>query len=378
MSIGVLTNYRGLHALFSFDVYCNNKSMDKPISINITAGTVLKVILLLAGAWLIYTLFDLVLVIITAIVIASAIEPAARWFTERKVPRVVAVLIVYLTFIAVIFSLFYFFVPVFLTEVAVLAASLSAYMDAFTRVPGDYVSILGTAQNTGLPIADLVSATRTMVTEFSSNAFSAASSVFGGVLSSILILVFSFYFAMQERGIEEFLSIVTPAKHEQYVVGLWRRSQRKIGLWMQGQLLLGVVVGVLVFLLLTIIGIKHALILAIIAGVFEIIPVFGPILSAIPAVAIAFSDGGLGLGLLVVMFYVIIQQFENHLIYPLVVTKVVGVPPLLVILALIVGAKTFGFLGILLAVPVAAVLQEFIGDIDQRQRRVAPQPAEST
>ena len=289
----------------------------------------------------------------------------------------VAVLIVYLTFIAVIFSLFYFFVPVFLVEVAVLAASLSTYMDAFTRVPGDYVSILGTAQNTGLPIADLVSATRTMVTEFSSNAFSAASSVFGGVASSILILVFSFYFAMQERGIEEFLSIVTPAKHEQYVVGLWRRSQRKIGLWMQGQLLLGVVVGVLVFLLLTIIGIKHALILAIIAGVFEIIPVFGPILSAIPAVAIAFSDGGLGLGLLVVMFYVIIQQFENHLIYPLVVTKVVGVPPLLVILALIVGAKTFGFLGILLAVPVAAVLQEFIGDIDQRQRRVAPQPIES-
>lgn len=347
----------------------------KVLSVNITTGTILKTILVLAGAWLLYTLSDVVLVIVTAIVIASAIEPAAHWFTQRKVPRVVAVLIVYLAFIAVIFGLFYFFVPVFLSEVATLVASLSASMDAFTRGPGEYVPILGAAEQTGIPIADLVEGTRAMVTEFSSNAFSAASSVFGGVMSMILILVFSFYFAMQERGIEEFLAIVTPAKHEQYVIGLWRRSQRKIGLWMQGQLLLGVVVGVLVFLLLTIIGIKHALVLAVIAGVFEIIPVFGPTLSAIPAVAIAFSDGGVGLGLLVVMFYVIIQQFENHLIYPLVVTKVVGVPPLLVVLALIVGAKLAGFLGILLAVPIAAVLQEFVTDLDHR-RAPHPKPAE--
>lgn len=342
--------------------------MDRPLSITISTGTILKTILALAAAWLVYTLFDLVLVIITAIVIASAIEPAARWFTRHSVPRVVAVLIVYLAFISVIFSIFYFFVPVFLSEVGTLIASLSLYMDAFTRGPGEYMSILGTAEETGLPISELVESSRTMMANFSSNAFSAASTVFGGVMSLVLILVFSFYFAMQERGIEEFLSIVTPAKHEQYVVGLWRRSQRKIGLWMQGQLLLGVVVGVLVFLLLTVIGIKHALVLAVIAGVFEIIPVFGPMLSALPAVAIAFSDGGLGLGLLVIIFYVIIQQFENHLIYPLVVTKVVGVPPLLVVLALIVGAKLAGFLGILLAVPLAAVLQEFVSDLDHRRK----------
>jgi len=96
---------------------------------------------------------------------------------------------------------------------------------------------------------------------------------------------------------------------------------------------------------------------------------FGPILAAIPAVSIAFIDGGTSLGFMVVGLYVIIQQFENHLIYPLVVKKVVGVPPLMVILALLVGAKLAGFLGIIIAVPLAAVLMEFVNDWEKNKRR---------
>ena len=132
---------------------------------------------------------------------------------------------------------------------------------------------------------------------------------------------------------------------------------------MQGQLLLAVIVGVLVFLGLTILGVKNALLLAVIAALFEIIPVFGPILAAVPAVALALLDGGLTLGLLVIALYVIVQQFESHLIHPLVVTRVVGVPPLLVILSIIVGAQLAGFLGILLSVPIAATIQELVKDV---------------
>jgi predicted PurR-regulated permease PerM len=116
-------------------------------------------------------------------------------------------------------------------------------------------------------------------------------------------------------------------------------------------------------------GVPYALVLAVLAGLFEIIPVFGPTLSAIPAVAVALVDGGLALGLGVVVIYVIIQQFENHLIYPLVVTKVVGVPPILVIIALIVGWQLAGFLGILLSIPFAAAAQELLGDIQKRRLR---------
>jgi len=182
---------------------------------------------------------------------------------------------------------------------------------------------------------------------------------------------YSFYFAINEKGIEEFLRILTPKEKEEYIVGLWKRSQAKIGLWMQGQLLLGVLIGVLVYLVLAVLGVPYALPLGVIAGLFELIPVFGPILSAVPGIALAFTTGGFTLALMVLGAYVIIQQLENNLIYPLVVTKVVGVPPVLVILALLIGAKLAGILGILLSVPLAAVLQEVFDDWGKFKKGVA-------
>jgi predicted PurR-regulated permease PerM len=196
------------------------------------------------------------------------------------------------------------------------------------------------------------------------NAFSAVTHVFGGVFSFIIIIVFSFYFAVLETGVDDFIRIIVPKKRQHYVLGLWKRSQHKIGLWMQGQLLLGFLMGVFVYLSLTILQVPHALVLAVIAAVFEIIPVFGPTLAAVPAVIIAFVSGGPLFGLVIAGVYILLQQFENHLIYPLVVTRVVGVPPLLVILALIIGGKLAGFLGIILAVPLAATLQELARDIE--------------
>lgn len=341
---------------------------DRNVSITITTGTIFRALLFVAGVWLLFKLTELVLIVLTAIVIASAIEPAAKWFMRHRVPRVIAVLIVYLLFFSVFFGFFYFFVPPVLAETANLITTLPTYLESLNisePIPGATLSVPGSTSE--LSLAGLVEGVRGFLTNISANTFSAASVVFGGVLSFILIVVFSFYFAVQERGIDDFLRVVTPVKHQRYVIDLWKRSQEKIGRWMQGQLLLGLIVGVLVYLGLTILGVPYALVLAVLAGLFEIIPVFGPILSAVPAVIVAFGTGGLSLALLVVALYVIIQQFENHLIYPLVVTKVVGVPPLLVILALIIGAQLAGFLGIILSVPFAAAIQEVIRDLEKRR-----------
>ena len=111
--------------------------------------------------------------------------------------------------------------------------------------------------------------------------------------------------------------------------------------------------------------------MALLAAAFEIIPIFGPILAAIPATIIGLIDGGVTMGLLVVGLYVLIQQFENHLIYPLVVRKVVGIPPIIVILAVIVGFKLAGVLGVILSVPIAAVLVELLDDVQRDKQRAA-------
>ena len=345
---------------------------NRPITFSITTGTIVKTVLILIGAWLIFTLRGLVLDVLTAIVIASAIEPGVARLRRNKVPRIAAVIIIYLLIFLVLFGIFYFFLPSLFEELAAFIAALPSYLNTFSSggAFGQYTQILGITGPSTISVNDIMTSIRSSldVGGVFDNAFTAVSAIFGGVFSSILIIVFSFYFAVIETGVEGFLRVVAPHEHQAYVLGLWRRSRTKIGLWMQGQLLLGVIMGVLVYLGLTILGVQHALVLAVIAACFEIIPVFGPTLSAVPAVLIAFATGGAALGVLTIALYVIAQQFENHLIYPLVVTRVVGVSPLLVILALIVGWDLAGFLGILLSVPAAATIQELVKDLEARRR----------
>ncbi|QSH39096.1 AI-2E family transporter [Candidatus Kaiserbacteria bacterium] len=335
---------------------------------SITTGTIIRVVLVLAAATLLWQLRELALIVLTSIVIASAIEPAARGLMKYKVPRVLAVLVVYAMFFGTFFGIVFFLLPPVLDETSLLLASLPTYLEtigAAEAIKGDAILETRSLIN-NFSLADTTRDLNTLLSGLSSGNFLAAISViFGGAISFLLIVVFSFYFAINEKGIEEFLRVMTPIKHENYVLGLWRRTQRKIGLWMQGQFLLAVLIGVLTYLGLSILGIQYALVLAVIAGIMELIPVFGPILAAIPAVAIAFVNGGPAIALVVVALFLIIQQFENHLIYPLVVTKVVGVPPILVILALLIGAKLAGILGILLAVPIVAGVQEVFNDLEK-------------
>ncbi len=193
---------------------------------------------------------------------------------------------------------------------------------------------------------------------------------FGGIFSLVLVIVLSFYFALQDTGVDDFLRLVMPVAYEDYSVDLWKRSQKKIGLWMQGQILLSVIVAILVYLGLLIIGIPYALLIAVFTAMAEIIPVFGSLIAGAVAVVVAYADGGVALGAIVAGLYVVVNQFVSNLIYPLIVKKIVGIPPLLVIVALIAGYTLAGFLGAVLSVPIAAVLLEFISDFDKRKRRV--------
>lgn len=337
----------------------------------IDTGTLARITLFGLGLWAAYKLTDLILIILTCIVIAAAIEPFIGFLVRRRVPRVLAVILMYASATLGAAALFYFFVPPLLSDLSQFADNFPSYLksikllDAQPAATGAFFDPSSISQTLGLEkaVADIVA----RVNAFSDSPLSLVAGIFGGVLSFVLIFVISFYLAVQERGIESFLRVVTPIRYEEYLVGFWKRSERKIGLWMQGQLLLALIVAVLVYLGLVLLGIRYAFLLAILAGIFELIPIFGPILAAIPAIAIATLDGGVTAGFLVTGFYVVVQQFENHLFSPLVVRKVVGVPPILSIIALIAGAKLTGFWGIILAVPLAAVFVEYLEDVDKRK-----------
>ena len=342
---------------------------DHSTTITITTGTILKAIVVMAGAWALYELRDLVLIVLTSITIASAIEPGVVGLVRRGVPRVLSIIALYVMLFGVFSLIFFFFLPTLFSDFASFVSSMPQYLESFSKTGAfdSYAHILGVSSPSALSSVDIMAGLRDTLSLGStfSNAFTAISAIFGGVFSFVLIIVLSFYFAVLETGVADFLQIVVPKSQQRYMLGLWSRSQTKIGLWMQGQLLLAIIMGVLVYLGLMIFGVPHALVLAVIAAVFEIIPVFGPTLSAVPALAVAFGTGGVPLGIKTLVLFVIGQQFENHLIYPLVVTRVVGVPPILVILALLAGWQLAGFLGVILSVPVAAIIQEISQDISK-------------
>src|SRR3989344_170834 len=342
----------------------------KSMNISVSAWSVVKTILIIGLFVVAYVLRDLVLVVLTAILIASAIEPATRWFGKRRVPRLLAVLIVYLGWGLVLLGAFYFlFVPL-LGDTAIFLKALPTNLtdiqvwnplqEGFLNQP-----IFANIKE-GFSIEQIINQANSVFSG-TFNFLGAASSLFGGMLSLILIVVLSFYFSVQENGIVNFLKLVTPIKHEKYVVDLWKRAEIKIGLWVQGQIILAVVIGVLTYLGLMLLGIPNALLLAFLAALLELIPVFGPIIAAVPAVVLGFTSGGLSLAVIVVGLYIIIQQFESQLIYPLVVRKIIGLSPIIVILALIAGFKLAGFLGMLLFVPLSTIMMIFLDDLEKEK-----------
>lgn len=351
------------------------KGQGKDTVISISTGTIIKALAILLGVWVLWLLRDLVMVIVTSVILASSIEPGIKFLSRFRIHRIPAVLMLYVAITGVFLGLVIGFVPPIVNEASDIAQKLPSMIQTVDKnILGDKeilshafwgdnkASVTSVSPALGDLFGKLSGAE-----SVSQGFFGAAGAIFGGIFSFVLIIVLSFYFAMQERGIENFLKIVIPFGNEEYAIDLWERSKAKIGKWMQGQLLLGVLIFVLVYLGLTIFGIPYAMSLALLAGVLEIIPVFGPILSAIPGVIIAATVGGPTLAALVAGFYLLVQQFESHLIYPLVVRKVVGVPPILVILALIVGAQLGGFLGVLISVPVAAAIMELVEDIERRK-----------
>ena len=333
--------------------------------VEISTVTLIKFLLLCFAGYLLFLLKDIVLIIITAIVIASAIEPVNAWFERHHIDRIYSVVIVYLTSAILLFGAIYFFIPTVISQFSDVAAQFPSYISTIdATADADADGILANFRDLA-PLDNLLGGVQSTAQTIIASPGGLFSAIFGGLLSFTFIVVISFYLAVQKDGVANFLRIITPRSYESYVINLWSRTRRKIAAWLQGQLILSLIVGTFSFIGLWIIGVPNALLLAVLAGVFELIPLFGPILAAIPAILIGFIAGGIEMGFLVAALYFVIQQLENHVFHPVVVRKVVGVPAIVVIISLLIGGQLAGFLGLLLAVPIAAGLMEFINDLEK-------------
>lgn len=345
---------------------------EKALTVNISFATIVKAVVFLLFIYALFLLKELVIVILASIVIASAIDPFTRILERIRIPRPFAVGIVFSGLITAVIAAISIFVPVLIEQFSGFILTIPDFLERlnFLAQGNTYfaeLDVLGDIQYQ-LQNVDIISTVKAAIFGFGGGVVHTAGALFNTVTQLILVFVISFYFAVQEKGIENFLRVIIPLKNEAYAIDLWKRSQAKIGKWMQGQLVLGLIMGVMTFVGLWIIGLReYALFLAILIAIAELIPLFGPILAMIPAIFLGFTVGGPEIGLQITGFYIILQQFENHILVPLVNKKLVGVPPLMVILSLLIGASLLGFWGLILAVPLAAAILEFTRDILARK-----------
>jgi predicted PurR-regulated permease PerM len=341
-------------------------------SISISTGTMIRMVLVVVGFILIYFLRDLVLVVLTSIVIASFMEAAANHLRKIKMGRVSAVIILYIVTLLSLAGIFYLFAPLLITEIYNFSTFLSGYipnapfLNYFQNTAFSGAKDVVANLSHSLSLTSLLSISKDFITNLSGGFFQVLSVAFGSIFNVIMIIFISFYLSIQEKGIENFLRVVVPPQHENYAVDLWQRTSHKIALWIKGQMLLGLLIAILVYLVLSLIGIQYALLLAIITGLLELIP-YGFLMAMVPAIGFAFLTGGLASALMVTGAYLIIHQFETYLLAPLIVRRVVGLSPLVVILAVLIGFQLAGLWGLILAIPSAVCLMEFFNDVEKKK-----------
>ncbi|MEK7583363.1 MAG: AI-2E family transporter [Patescibacteria group bacterium] len=337
--------------------------------LDIKTGTIIKVVVVLLALVFLYLLRDVIVILFFAIVIASAVHPFVNWLEEKRIPRLISVMFFYLVLASLLVLFFTLVIPIAAFEVNQLAQTLPKFFSGLsTALEGaqtsGYSNFVVTLQNALDSSSQFLQISSGSVLNFMVG-------IFGGMVSFIAILVISFYLSVMRQGVPDFMRSILPDAYEKYVIGLWRRAENKVGRWFQGQLLLALVVGLIVFVGLSLFHVKYALLLGIVAMVFELVPVAGPVMAAIPAILLAFSQSP-SLGIWVTLFYIVMQQAESHLLAPLILGKTVGLHPVTVVVALLIGAKLAGILGILLAVPAAVIIVEVLDDMTaQRQSRKA-------
>jgi predicted PurR-regulated permease PerM len=322
-----------------------------------------------AGALLLWNARDVLLLIFVAAVIAAGISPAVRrvrilWRYQfhRQLNRGAAVMIVYLPFLLTVLLIGVVIVPRFIHDTQELGARLPELIET---------NILQPAERIGVPVgavrqelADGVELPRSRVFAYMRNAAAAIASVF-----AVLFMVA--YMLIDGDRLRNLFLLIYPPEVRGERRSTMQRMARRMSSWLSGQLLLSAIIGVTTFVGLTVLRVPYALPLAIIAAVGELIPVIGPTVGAVPALAVALLHSPWQFWA-VLVFAVVLQKAENWFIVPRVMSRKVQVSPLAVFIAFMIGASLLGVIGAIIAIPVAAIAQVAFEEafVARRERRL--------
>lgn len=320
--------------------------MGEKNELKISSWTIIKVILICLSFYLIFLIKDIIALFFIVLILTATLRPIVnRW--EAKIGRLPSVLTFLLIAVAIIAAMVYIIIPPVIEQLKQLIVAFPDFFNHLTFLqsyaPQMKAALSSLANNIG---------------NFTGSFVSITAGIFGGLVSIITATVMTVYLLLDKKGIADFVKSFIPDQNGA-VIELARKVSRKVGDWFRGQMFLCAIIGVIDFIGLTIIGVPYALTLALISGIFEIVPTIGPMLSGAIAILIVIGVSPLK-ALLVLILYVVVQQLENSFIVPKVMQKAVGLSPVIIILAFLIAAKLMGVMGAILAVPIAASLSVII------------------
>jgi predicted PurR-regulated permease PerM len=316
--------------------------------------------------YFIYLGREIVLWFLFGLAISVLLEPAINFLRKIKIPKIIAILLVYSSIFGALGILIYLTAPIFMVELKQFSQYLPGYFDQISPL----------LQKIGIDVTESFSSFTQFLMgnlqESSKGVLNALMIFFGGVSSTAFILAIAFFLSLEDKGLEKFLVLVSPRKYEEQISSFFEMAQSKVAGWFGARILACLYIGLGSFIVFYIFGVKYALILSLLAGFLNFIPYIGPLFTAlILTLFIIVSSGSWLIVFYVLIAITLVQATENWILTPLLMKKLINIPPILVIISLVLGAKFFGFLGAIFAVPVSGIFYEFIKDLLEKRKEEA-------
>lgn len=313
--------------------------------VEISHKTIIFTFFFLLFVWFLYYIKDIVFQVFAALLLVSILNPFVTKLTKFKIPKSLSITLSYVLIFGFIGLSVGSIVPPLVEETTNLTNSLPGFFQ--NAEISKYVN------------EDVVKQVASQLGSLPGQVVKFIFSIFNNVLSIVTVAIFSFYLLLVRDKLDQNLEFLLGKEKSKDVSNLVNTLEVRLGGWARGQLFLMLSIGILSYIGLLVLGIPYALPLALLAGIFEIVPYIGPIIAAIPAIILGFSISPF-LGFAAIGLTILIQQIENYLLVPKIMEKSTGVSPIIILVSLAVGYRLAGIPGMIISIPVVIIIQTFI------------------
>ena len=334
--------------------------------LSVSWGAVFKILITVVLVYILFIVKDILIWFVFALIISILFNYVIDALEKKRIPRLLSAIVLYLSVFALLGFFLFKTAPNLLNEFKDLAENFPEYINRVVPL-FDKLGInlnVNNFQDTGM----VIQALQNNLASASSGVVNALFAIFGGATSTVLVLAIAFFISVEKKFIERALGVLSPDKHKERLFTLWRKAKKKVSSWFITRIIGVLFVGSATYLVLTVLNVKYAFILSIIAGLFDVVPIIGPAIAGIIVFAVV-SLSSLLQATFAGVAFIIIQQLEGNLLFPLLFKKLGGMSPVLVLLALAIGGTLWGIAGAILAIPLAGVVFEILKDYLSGLRR---------